>query len=83
MRRETPLPAFEEVLGEPLPASEPLRAAVLVDLCNLTFMGGRMSPAERNEIIAAVRATSLDNATERMRTAVYLTLAMAQSQVDR
>ena len=30
--RQTPLPAFEEILGEPLPSSEPLRTAVLVDL---------------------------------------------------
>jgi uncharacterized protein (DUF1800 family) len=58
-------------------------AAALVDFCNLTFMGGRMSPAERSELIAAVRVTPVENVGERSRTALYLTLVMAGSQVDR
>jgi uncharacterized protein (DUF1800 family)/fibronectin type 3 domain-containing protein len=57
-------------------------AAALVDYCNLVFMGGRMSPQERAEIIGAVRATPISDTRERMRTALYLTLVMAQSQVD-
>jgi uncharacterized protein (DUF1800 family) len=58
-------------------------AAALVDFCNLTFMGGRLSASERAEIIAAVRATSFENVGERSRTALYLTLVIANSQVDR
>ena len=58
-------------------------AAALVDYCNLVFVGGRMSDQERREIINAVRASSLTSATERARTALYLTLVIAQSQVDR
>ncbi len=58
-------------------------AAALVDYCNLLFMGGRMSPQERAEIIRAVRATSIESVMERARTALYLTLVIAQSQVDR
>ncbi len=43
-----------------------------------------MTDAERKVIIAAVRAsTTSGNVTERARTAIYLTLAIAQSQVDR
>ena len=43
-----------------------------------------MSADERKVIIAAVRASSTTgNATERVRTAIYLTLVIAQSQVDR
>jgi hypothetical protein len=58
-------------------------AASLVDFCNLTFMGGRLSLTERAEIMAAVRATPFENVGERSRTALYLTLAVANSQVDR
>jgi uncharacterized protein (DUF1800 family)/fibronectin type 3 domain-containing protein len=58
-------------------------AAALVDYCNLTFMGGRLSLAERNEIVAAVRVTPVENVGERSRTALYLTLVIAGSQVDR
>ena len=46
-------------------------------------MGGAMSPEERAEIIAAVGASSATNVNERTRTALYLTLVAAQSQVDR
>jgi hypothetical protein len=53
------------------------------DYCNLRFMGGRMSAAERTEIIAAVRGISMLSTTERSRTALYLTLVIAQFQVDR
>jgi uncharacterized protein (DUF1800 family) len=59
-------------------------AAALVDYCNLVFMGGRMSADERREIIAAVRASApVANTMERARTAMFLTLVLAQSQVDR
>lgn len=57
--------------------------AALVDACNLRFMGGRMSPEERTAIIAAVRTTPQTNPVERARTALYLTLVAAQSQIDR
>jgi uncharacterized protein (DUF1800 family)/fibronectin type 3 domain-containing protein len=56
----------------------------LVDYCNVTLLGGRMSPEERQIIVAAVKASSTTaNALERARTALFLTLAIAQSQVDR
>ena len=58
-------------------------AAALVDFCNETFMGGRMSPEHRTAVINAVSATPAANETERVRTAIYLTLAVAQGQVDR
>ena len=58
-------------------------AAVLVDYCSLTFMGGGITPAERSDIIAAVRVTPVENVGERSRTALYLTLVIAGSQVDR
>lgn len=58
-------------------------AAALTDYCNEVFMGGRMSAAERAEIVSAVRATRVTSPMERVRTALYLTLAMAQTQVDR
>jgi hypothetical protein len=58
-------------------------AAALVDYCGLVFMGGRMSLEQRTEIISAVRKTPPGNAGERARTALYLTLTAAQSQVDR
>jgi hypothetical protein len=54
-----------------------------VDYCSLLFMGGRMSPEARMEIINAVRATPASNYVERARTALYLTLTAAQFQVDR
>jgi hypothetical protein len=58
--------------------------AALVDYCNLLFLGGRMSPEERKIIIAAVRgASTTGEAVERVRTALFLTLVIAQSQVDR
>jgi hypothetical protein len=56
--------------------------AALVDLVNLNFMGGRMSAEERTEIIAAVGRVASTNATERARTALYLTIVAAQAQVD-
>jgi uncharacterized protein (DUF1800 family)/fibronectin type 3 domain-containing protein len=56
----------------------------LVDYCNLVFLGGRMTPEARKAIVAAVRASSTTaNALERARTALYLTLIIGQSQVDR
>jgi hypothetical protein len=58
-------------------------AVALVDYCSLLFMGGRMSAEARLEIINAVRASSATNVTERVRTALYLTLTAAQFQVDR
>jgi hypothetical protein len=57
--------------------------ATLVDYCNLLFMGGGMSAEERTEIINAVTLTAASNPTERVRTALYLTIAAAQAQVDR
>jgi uncharacterized protein (DUF1800 family) len=61
-------------------ASDP---AALVDYVNLLMMGGQMSLEERTEIIAAVRVSPATQPRERVRTAVYLTLVAAQSQVDR
>jgi fibronectin type 3 domain-containing protein len=58
-------------------------AATLVDYCNQLFMGGSMSAEERTEIINAVNVTAATNPTERVRTALYLTLSAAQSQIDR
>ena len=56
----------------------------LVDYCNVVLMGGRMSAEERRVIVEAVRASSTTaSATERMRTAIYVTVVLAQSQVDR
>jgi uncharacterized protein (DUF1800 family) len=56
----------------------------LVDYCNLVFMGGRMSTSERDVVVGAVRASSTNaSVTERVRTAIYLSLVIAQSQVDR
>ena len=63
--------------------SRAANAAALVDYCNLLFMGGRMSTEARLEIINAVQITRADNANERVRTALYLTLTAAQFQVDR
>jgi len=57
--------------------------AALVDYCVGLFMGGRVSAEQRAEMMAAVRVTPAANALERARTALYLTLAAAQSQVDR
>jgi hypothetical protein len=54
----------------------------LVDYCARLFMGTRISNEMRTEIIAAVRVTPASNARERARTAIYLTLVAAQSQVD-
>jgi uncharacterized protein (DUF1800 family)/fibronectin type 3 domain-containing protein len=58
-------------------------AAALVDYCNVLFMGGAMSAEERTDIINAVNVTATSNPTERARTALYLTIATAQAQVDR
>jgi uncharacterized protein (DUF1800 family) len=55
----------------------------LVDYCNLIFTGGMMSAEQRAELISAVRASPATRATERIRTAIYLTLAAAQYQVNR
>lgn len=57
--------------------------AALTDYCNQLFMGGQMSVEQRNEIIGAIRVTPATNTTERARTALYLTIASAQYQVDR
>ena len=56
--------------------------AVLVDYCAELFMGSRISPEMRAEIILAVRASSASSMRERSRTAIYLTLVAAQTQVD-
>ena len=58
-------------------------AQSLVDYCSLLFMGGRMSPEARQEIINAVATTAANRQSERVRTALYLTLTAAQFQVDR
>jgi hypothetical protein len=55
---------------------------VLVDYCSELFMGTRMSPEMRDEIIAAVRVSPAGSTRERARTAIYLTLVAAQTQVD-
>lgn len=58
--------------------------AALVDYCNEQFWGGGMSDPERAEIVAAVRRTSIDSPPlKRVRTALYLTFVVAQTQVDR
>ncbi|MCU0248591.1 MAG: DUF1800 family protein [Vicinamibacterales bacterium] len=57
--------------------------AALVDYCVRLFMGSRVSTEQRAEMIAAVRVTPSTNALERARTALYLTMVAAQSQVDR
>jgi uncharacterized protein (DUF1800 family) len=56
--------------------------AALVDYCGRLLMGTRMSPEMRNEIVAAVRVSPATSLRERSRTAIYLTLVAAQSQVD-
>lgn len=56
--------------------------AVLVDYCSELFMGTRISPEMRDEIIAAVRVSPASSPRERARTAIYLTLVAAQTQVD-
>ena len=55
----------------------------LVDYVNRLLTGGRMSLEQRAEIISAVRASPSTRQLERARTALYLTLVAAQSQVDR
>ena len=56
--------------------------AALVDYCSRLFMGTRISPEMRAEIITAVRVSPATSTRERSRTAIYLTLVAAQSQVD-
>ncbi len=56
--------------------------AALVDYCARLFMGTRISPEMRAEIIAAVRVSPSSSTRERSRTAIYLTLVAAQTQVD-
>jgi len=56
--------------------------AALVDYCARLLMGTRMSPEMRNEIVTAVRVSPATSTRERSRTAIYLTLVAAQSQVD-
>jgi uncharacterized protein (DUF1800 family)/fibronectin type 3 domain-containing protein len=58
-------------------------AARLVDACNVHFLGGAMTAGARAEIINAVNATPPENATERVRTALYLTLVTGHGQVNR
>lgn len=59
-------------------------ATTLVDFVAETFMGdaSRMSSQQRTAIVNAVNVTPASNATERVRTALYLTLTAAQAQVD-
>jgi uncharacterized protein (DUF1800 family)/fibronectin type 3 domain-containing protein len=54
----------------------------LVEYANLLFMGGAMSAAEKSLIVTAVTRTPSTNPTERVRTAIYLTITAAQAQVD-
>jgi uncharacterized protein (DUF1800 family) len=56
--------------------------ADLVDYVSLVFTGGRMAAQDRAEIIAAVTSIT-NNPTERVRTALYLTLVPGIFQVDR
>ena len=63
--------------------SQAANAQSLVDYCSLLFMGGRMSPDARLEVINAVLATPASKPSERVRTALYLTMTAAQFQVDR
>lgn len=56
--------------------------AALVDYCAELLMGTRVSPEMRAEIIAAVRVSPATSTRERARTALYLTLVAAQTQVD-
>jgi uncharacterized protein (DUF1800 family) len=56
--------------------------AALVDYCAELLMGTRISPEMRSEIIAAVRVSPATSTRERARTALYLTLVAAQTQVD-
>jgi hypothetical protein len=58
-------------------------AAALVDYCNLVFMGGRMAPQERTGLVDAVRRFNVTSTVERAGTALYLTLVLAQDQVNR
>ncbi len=58
-------------------------AAALVDYTSGVLLGGRLSAAERTEIVAAVSATPATNRLERAHTALYLMLVLAQNQVDR
>lgn len=55
----------------------------LVDYCNLVLAGGRMAPEERSVIVRAVRNSATTGTVERVRTAIYLSLVIASSQVDR
>lgn len=55
----------------------------LTDYCNLLLMGGRMSLEQRAEIVNAIKVTPPTSRRERVRTALYITLTAAQSQVDR
>ncbi len=63
--------------------SRAANAQTLVDYCSVLFMGGRLSPEARLEIINAVNRSPINNPTERVRTALYLTLTSAEFQVDR
>ena len=57
--------------------------AGLVEYVNQLLMGGRMSAETKAEITEAVRLSPTDSSgIERARTALYLTLVAAQSQVD-
>ena len=58
-------------------------AATLVDYTSVRILGGRLTGPERTEIIAAVNATPPTDTLERVRTALYLMLVLAQNQVDR
>jgi uncharacterized protein (DUF1800 family) len=58
-------------------------AAALVDYTSAVMLGGRLSAAERTEIIGAVSVTPATEPLERAHTALYLMLVLAQNQVDR
>lgn len=57
--------------------------AALVDYVNTLFLGGLMGAEQRQAIIDAVSVTPASNPNERVRTALYLTLASAQYYVER
>lgn len=56
--------------------------AGLVDHCARLLLGTRIANDHRAAIIAAVRAAPPANALERARTALYLTMVVAQAQVN-
>jgi uncharacterized protein (DUF1800 family) len=57
--------------------------AAMVQELNILMMAGRMSPAMRDAVIAAVMAVPATNGLKRARTAAYLIATSAQYQVAR